>query len=781
MFVPTQANTSTNSPAASSQAKPSTFFQPKLTVNTPGDTYEQEADHVANQVMRMKNSDAPFFSPSAQSQQGIQRKCDSCEHEEKVQRKETNDGVSGQTAPPLVSEVISSGGGQPLDADTKGFMESRMGQDFSQVRVHTGARAAESAAAIQAKAYTSGRDVVFGAGEYQPASESGKQLLAHELVHVGQQSTSNIQRKPSPEKSKINPEGYTIDEFISIVKKIEKSRPDWKPRQVLESLHNIAGTNNQRHRRVMQTEEGNSLINVIDLKDIVKLGGMLVHSNVEAPYETGVVKDNTNQNIALSHVLTGIGAGLSRRIISPSEIADGFLPAVGDLVTAGSNMDTLYSETLSGDLAQSAVQYNAGKQKSLVGPGTEATYAELVGDIDGFILGSQLSSTSLKEEFKKGEMKLSALLESYYTGQHNDRFNKISSFNTYTLKEETQNAADNLTYDEHGPVKGPFTEVGTEADMAVDKYSEWLESKKKPSIPLKKQSPPKEGTVTASGLHIRMLPNLTATISGMYFQGDVVKIIGSTLGADVEGNKIWHQTDRGFISSQYVRPTNSSNQINFAKTAPTKKIEEFTVTVKSFINPIGNDTGFIYCPSLLDPSSVTANINLRAFALVLDQIVKGDTPTDGAKDKKYRLFSSRKFTVYFTNNEITNVEASLIITDVGDEGPLKPKPLIIFNDVHSIEKPTKFGFAWAAKGRPSSWAEPTFQAICPRLSVYIWHSINASIELLGGRPAVTIINLLDSKFPSDKVYVNGVERVSHSQGKFKQLWNSHPSDPFMVE
>lgn len=171
-------------------------IQRKLIVNTPGDAYEQEADQVADQVMRMKDGDAPFFSPSVGAHHSIQRKCDACEQEkeEKMHRKETNDNMGGQAAPPIVSEVISSGGGHPLDADTKGFMENRMGQDFSQVRVHTDARAAESAAAIQAKAYTSGQNVVFGEGQYQPGSESGKRLLAHELVHVGQQSSGKANK-----------------------------------------------------------------------------------------------------------------------------------------------------------------------------------------------------------------------------------------------------------------------------------------------------------------------------------------------------------------------------------------------------------------------------------------------------------------------------------------------------------------------------------------------------------------------------------------------------------
>jgi hypothetical protein len=179
--------THTAAAQAATASKSASFFQPKLTVNTPGDAYEQEADRVADQVMRMKNGDAPVVQRMPITPLSVQRKCAHCEKEEKAMRKETGGDVSGQAAPAAVSDVLSSGGGQPMDSGTRQWAESRFGQDFSQVRVHTDARAAESAAAIQARAYTSGSNVVFGAGEYQPQSESGQRLLAHELVHVGQQ------------------------------------------------------------------------------------------------------------------------------------------------------------------------------------------------------------------------------------------------------------------------------------------------------------------------------------------------------------------------------------------------------------------------------------------------------------------------------------------------------------------------------------------------------------------------------------------------------------------
>ena len=94
-------------------------------------------------------------------------------------------------APVIVREVLYSPG-EPLDAATRGLMESRLGHDFGAVRVHKDARAAESARAVDALAYTAGRDVVFGAGQYAPATPAGKSLLAHELAHVIEQESHRL-------------------------------------------------------------------------------------------------------------------------------------------------------------------------------------------------------------------------------------------------------------------------------------------------------------------------------------------------------------------------------------------------------------------------------------------------------------------------------------------------------------------------------------------------------------------------------------------------------------
>lgn len=131
--------------------------------------------------------------------------CDECQKKHQaLQRKSSepeNTSTRGAAIPPIVDEVLNSSA-QPLDATTRAFMEPRFGHDFSQVRVHTDARAGESAEAVDAQAYTIGRDVVFAPGQYQPRTEAGNAVLAHELSHVVQQdgvsgSSANTISHPS--------------------------------------------------------------------------------------------------------------------------------------------------------------------------------------------------------------------------------------------------------------------------------------------------------------------------------------------------------------------------------------------------------------------------------------------------------------------------------------------------------------------------------------------------------------------------------------------------------
>jgi hypothetical protein len=97
-----------------------------------------------------------------------------------------------------VRDVVESGGGEPLRDDTRSLMESRFDHDFSDVRVHTDSRASESAKSVNAHAYTVGSNVVFRSGMFDPQSEPGQRLLAHELTHVVQQRNGPVAGTPAP-------------------------------------------------------------------------------------------------------------------------------------------------------------------------------------------------------------------------------------------------------------------------------------------------------------------------------------------------------------------------------------------------------------------------------------------------------------------------------------------------------------------------------------------------------------------------------------------------------
>jgi hypothetical protein len=103
-----------------------------------------------------------------------------------------------------VKNVVGSGGGSALDKDTRASMESGLGQDFSDVRIHTDSKASESAKAVNAQAYTVGNDIVFGEGKYAPDSHEGKHMLAHELTHVVQQRSGPVSGTPAPGGIKIS-------------------------------------------------------------------------------------------------------------------------------------------------------------------------------------------------------------------------------------------------------------------------------------------------------------------------------------------------------------------------------------------------------------------------------------------------------------------------------------------------------------------------------------------------------------------------------------------------
>ena len=179
--------------------------QAKLTVTEPGNRYEQEADRVAEQVMEMPEPEVQRqLAPREEEEEGpiqakpvveqitplVQRQVEpekEEEEEEPIQAK-----AAGSQAPPVDADMEARirslrGRGQPLPEFERSFFEPRFGHDFSQVRVHTGGQAGEVARDARARAFTYGRDIVLGPGQYAPGTNSGRHLLAHELTHTIQQ------------------------------------------------------------------------------------------------------------------------------------------------------------------------------------------------------------------------------------------------------------------------------------------------------------------------------------------------------------------------------------------------------------------------------------------------------------------------------------------------------------------------------------------------------------------------------------------------------------------
>lgn len=169
-------------------------LQAKLSVSDPRDVFEQEADRVADQVMRMPDREARVESRATPV----------------VQRVEAS-AADVPAVDPTTEQAIHSlsGRGSALPDTVRAYMEPRFAADFSAVRVHDDAHAHELARSVSAQAFTVGANVVFGAGRYSPHTEGGKRLLAHELTHVVQQSSA----------TRLEPSSYAVGQASSVVQR----------------------------------------------------------------------------------------------------------------------------------------------------------------------------------------------------------------------------------------------------------------------------------------------------------------------------------------------------------------------------------------------------------------------------------------------------------------------------------------------------------------------------------------------------------------------------------
>jgi hypothetical protein len=205
-------------------------LQAKLAIGEPNDKYEQEADATAARVVQQINSSIPSQSLPIQRQE--------MEEDEELQMKplvQRSENIGGGEASTDLESAIQSarGSGQSLDANLQQSMGQAMGADFSGVKVHTDSQSDQLNKSIQAKAFTTGQDLFFRQGAYEPSSRGGQELIAHELTHVVQQNVGEkniVQRKYNKENLKTTiKEVYdsigkaaTEKDFVQALKKFVK-------------------------------------------------------------------------------------------------------------------------------------------------------------------------------------------------------------------------------------------------------------------------------------------------------------------------------------------------------------------------------------------------------------------------------------------------------------------------------------------------------------------------------------------------------------------------------
>lgn len=345
-------------------------IQPKLAASTPGDIYEQEADRLAEHVT----------------------------HGEGCATKHAGASDSAQiTVPSNVNDVLASAG-QPLDTETRAFMEPRLGgHDFSRVRVHADGQAAESAQSVNSFAYTVGNHIVFGKEQYSPSSASGRHLLAHELVHVTQQqaATPQLQRQPVDRPGAKWPFGPITKHKVAVVK---------LPKYIswVNEVERYVGPDKQtvlqRLRRLYYSKYSGAAGAEFDLVIAEQAGAgsgpplttqMISAAALDGLYETNQVELKDGSLVDVSHVLAGLD-------LKTSGIT--FKAAGAEAVY---NVSWLGIVTWAGDLASWFVKWLTNTEASPTPPALQAAQkVALLSDMDGQVLAASEVRPSTPESVK---------------------------------------------------------------------------------------------------------------------------------------------------------------------------------------------------------------------------------------------------------------------------------------------------------------------------------------------------------------------------------------------
>jgi hypothetical protein len=258
-----------------------------------------------------------------------------------------------------------------------------------------------------------------------------------------------------------------ICKYIAIVRKVEQAT-GWDPDTVLNALRRLAGYDTEKWQRLYGLGPARQLqpVGALSAADIVRLEGLSSHGVLGSGKEVGVVADSLRMPVAIGHVLTGLSAGQHR------DRAADLRPWYGTAAGAGSTLDNLYAATLAGDVGQSAVEVRRDPGGARMGPGSELTEAEAIGDMDGIIMG---------EEGGLGGQKVSERLHDYYCvaarepgSNAANRFANFARFMNEHLQDESRRFAVVYLYSKSA-AQGLVGSTVAEVDEVLGAFQQWYQ------------------------------------------------------------------------------------------------------------------------------------------------------------------------------------------------------------------------------------------------------------------------------------------------------------------
>jgi hypothetical protein len=490
--------------------------------STPDDPYEREADRVAEEVTR---------SPAA----GVLR------------APTTRTPPPGGEIPPSVRAVLRLPA-QPLDAVARAFFEARLGHDFGRVRVHTGAQAAQSARAVDALAYTVGRDVVFGAGQYAPGTPTGDRLLAHELSHVVQQGSTRA----------------------------SGSLP----------------SSGQGRRSVLQRQVGGG-----------GTGGGAVGGGVVAvcsipsgcppdfctPFSSTLAAEAVRA-ASTPVLLAGIAAKVSSRVVplwsqylfggaSPQNLSGRFGADFTSSATTAATTDSLVDE-LRTDLESNPPSFPGGTNTVTVDLASRIGTAiaeigdpsswrvmdfSIPGEIPGNLaggVGKNQSSCPVGARPSPFDDERTATGTADVTRNTDGTLTVVPSI-MYTVRDTIDLCPGKCGTSTEQIATVPMSRLeasGISGDIPFT-VEFWAPSRTVTARPPAAPPPPPPapgpitGKTTASSLRIREGPSTSSPTLDLYPRGSNITILCQTTGTEVEGTSTWDKTGRGYVSDRYVHRT----------------------------------------------------------------------------------------------------------------------------------------------------------------------------------------------------------------------------------